>query len=406
MRSAAAAASTLRSPPTLTSSKSSRRRRQMLTSAAECEIASQPAAARSSAARSRMSPSIARAGQAAAAGAAREDHEIVPARRQRAHDGAAEIPGAARHQHFHGVLRAPVLEQIVERLLDRNLRASSRARRAGGPGRRAGAACRSGGSAPDRPSPSTGTRARAISTIEQLADGDRAARADVVGTARLSALENQLVGAHRVAHVGEIAPRVEIADRDLRRPASRSMSAMRRAKPEATKYGSCRGPKWLNGRAIVTAMPPFVFTPSISCASLLNAVRARREQRMILGQRLVRRRVDQRRARHQDARVDAGALERLQQMMRAAHVGREASARSSPRRARRAPRRRSGTRRPAARGRSPPAPAAVEQIDRLPPHAGALARRRAAGPMPGDHARRRRRRADRPDGCRRTRRRR
>jgi hypothetical protein len=45
-------------PPTLTSSKSARRRRQMLTSAAECETASQPAAARSSASRSRTSPSI------------------------------------------------------------------------------------------------------------------------------------------------------------------------------------------------------------------------------------------------------------------------------------------------------------------------------------------------------------
>ena len=45
-----------------------------------------------------------RAGKPAAAGAAREDHEVVPPRGQRAHDGAAEIPGAARHQHFHGVL--------------------------------------------------------------------------------------------------------------------------------------------------------------------------------------------------------------------------------------------------------------------------------------------------------------
>ena len=49
-----------------------------------------------------------------------------------------------------------------------------------------------------------------------------------------------------------------------------SMSAMRRAKPEATKCGSWRGPMWLNGRAIVTVSTPFDFTPSISCASLLS----------------------------------------------------------------------------------------------------------------------------------------
>ena len=45
-----------------------------------------------------------RAGKTAAAGVAREDDQLVPSRGQRPDDGAAEIPGAARHHHFHGVL--------------------------------------------------------------------------------------------------------------------------------------------------------------------------------------------------------------------------------------------------------------------------------------------------------------
>src|SRR5205807_5943481 len=53
--------------------------------------------------------------------------------------------------------------------------------------------------------------------IEQLANGDRAAGAYVVDAARSSALRQQRVGAHRVADVGQIPPRVQIAHRDFGR---------------------------------------------------------------------------------------------------------------------------------------------------------------------------------------------
>ena len=89
----------------------------------------------------------------------------------------------------------------------------------------------------------TATRARASSR----SSSSRIAIARPEQTLKISpgaaALEDQPVRAHRVANVGEIAARVEIADRDLRLPLARSMSAMRRAKPDAAKNGSCRGPK-------------------------------------------------------------------------------------------------------------------------------------------------------------------
>ena len=77
----------------------------------------------------------------------------MPARGERANDGAAEIPGAAGDEalFIDDARFAPVFEQVVERLLERNLggpaelvaQAARVAERA--------AACRSGGSAPDRP---------------------------------------------------------------------------------------------------------------------------------------------------------------------------------------------------------------------------------------------------------------
>ena len=57
--------------------------------------------------------------------------------------------------------------------------------------------------------------------VEQFANRDGAPRTDVVGAARHAAFEDQPVGADRVAHVGEIAARVEVADRDLRLAAAR-----------------------------------------------------------------------------------------------------------------------------------------------------------------------------------------
>ena len=50
--------------------------------------------------------------------------------------------------------------------------------------------------------------------VGQLADGQVAARADVVGLARLAVLDQQPVGPHDVAHVGEVAAGGQVADRD------------------------------------------------------------------------------------------------------------------------------------------------------------------------------------------------
>ena len=47
------------------------------------------------------------AGQAAAARGAREDDGRVSRARERAHDRAADVAGAAGHEDFHGVLRGP-----------------------------------------------------------------------------------------------------------------------------------------------------------------------------------------------------------------------------------------------------------------------------------------------------------
>ena len=118
--------------------------------------------------------------------------------------------------------------------------------------------------------------------IEQLADRDRASGADVVGPAGRAAFEDQRVGAHRVAHVGEIAPRLEVADRDLRLPSvPRSMSAIRRAKPDAAKCGSCRGPKWLNGaRDRHAERRRSICTAEHLLRELAQPVRARRHERM------------------------------------------------------------------------------------------------------------------------------
>jgi len=64
----------------------------------------------------------------------------------------------------------------------------------------------------------------ALEPFEEIADGHRLVAADVVDIARLALFQQQPVGAHRVAHVGERSDAVEIADPDrpFDRPASTS----------------------------------------------------------------------------------------------------------------------------------------------------------------------------------------
>src|SRR5262245_60286750 len=52
--------------------------------------------------------------------------------------------------------------------------------------------------------------------FDHVANRDRAPRADVVGPAGPPALEDDAIGAHGVAHVGDLAPGVQVADDDLR----------------------------------------------------------------------------------------------------------------------------------------------------------------------------------------------
>ena len=252
----------------------------MLTSAAECEIASQPAAARSTAARSRMSPSIGVPGRPLRLALRAKITSSCPR--------AASALTTARPRYPVPPVTSTFMASCVRQYSSRSSSvaraespASSRARRAGAPGRRAAAACRSGGSAPDPLSPRP-ARARGRSA-GRAARGSLIARPEqtLYGRPGCAALEDQLIGAHRVAHVGEIAPGLEVADRNLRRPApgldvgdapreSRGDEIRILARPEMVERPRDRHRRARRSRS----------TPSISCASLLSAVRARRQQRM------------------------------------------------------------------------------------------------------------------------------
>ena len=158
-----------------------------------------------------------RAGQAAARRAAREHDQLVAARASARTTARPRYPvppvtstftaagsassRAGRRASARSESRRPA-ELVAQRARDR----------------RGAAACRSGGSVPDRRLIVIGTRARdsrrradrriAIARPEQT----------LYGRPGDAPLDDEPVGAHRVAHVGEIAARVEVADRDLRRP--------------------------------------------------------------------------------------------------------------------------------------------------------------------------------------------
>ena len=231
MPAACAAAMTFSSPPTFTSSKSWRRRRQMLTSAAAC--ADRVAAGRCAFQCGAVAHVAVdeRAGEAAGGRGACEHNEIVPARGERPDDRASKVTGATGHKDFHpvegyvgcaGLLVGipPVRQQIVERLFERNLRAPPKlvvnARRIAEQQRRIVRPIARRvltGSSPARARARSAARADrrcAIARPEQT----------LYGRPGCAVLEDQAVGAHGVADVGQIAPGVEIADRDFRRPPS------------------------------------------------------------------------------------------------------------------------------------------------------------------------------------------
>ena len=111
-----------------------------------------------------------------------------------------------------------------------------------------------------------------------------------------------------------------------------SIAAICRANPDVEKAGSCRGTEVVE-RARDGDLHPWsgVGFPTSSCASLLKPYGPAGMSGCVFGQRLGRRPVDERRARDQHARLRAGSAEPVEQMMRAAHVGRERRFRAFPR---------------------------------------------------------------------------
>ena len=137
-------------------------------------------------------------------------------------------------------------EQVGERLLERDpgLPAGRRRSRDGSPtcAGHVGGAQPAGIDAHLHLAPS-----RREQQLEHLADRAPAAAADVVGLARVALVEQQPVGAHHVAHVGEVAHGVEIADLDHggRRPCS--ISAIWRAKRALGEGLAAPGPGVVEG---------------------------------------------------------------------------------------------------------------------------------------------------------------
>ena len=161
-------------------------------------------------------------------------------------------------------------------------------------------ASRWAGSAPGSTTTRIGTRARAQHHVEQMRELRRASRADVVGAAGRAPLQDQLIGANRVAHVGQIAQRFEVADLDFRRACGRLRSAaIRRANPDADERRILPRPEMIERprdvhERPVRRLPP----PTSSCASLLSPYGLAGTSGCCSVERLGRRRVDQRGARY------------------------------------------------------------------------------------------------------------
>ena len=134
---------------------------------------------------------------------------------ERLRDRASEVAGAARQQDTHS--GPPVLEQILDGAIEIDLRLPAES--LVDPGRVAEEQRRVVRTVAGRVYANGDRDARpGDEAIEQLANGNRDARADVEHVAGLSVLDDQAVRAHCVPHVREVAPRVQVADRDFRRP--------------------------------------------------------------------------------------------------------------------------------------------------------------------------------------------
>ncbi len=168
--------------------------------------------------------------------------------------------------------------------------------------RRAAAGCRSGGIVPDRARTVTVTRARATMAVEQFAHPKRAARAHVVRAAGHAMLGQRAVRPHRVAHVGEVAPALEVAHADDRlQPA--------RLDERHLPRDAGREERRVLPRTDVVERPRHHGLDAVDSRGarhrqlrrdLADGVRVGRLDRIVLGQRAVRRAVDVGGARHHD----------------------------------------------------------------------------------------------------------
>ena len=145
------------------------------------------------------------------------------------------------------------LEQVGERLVDRDLRAPIRS------------PCVSlGGVAPQHGDVDRAEQLRVRleahrpvgqrqQPVGQLLDGEVVAGAHVVDLARLAGLDEEPVGPHHVTHVGEVAAGRQVADgHDVAAVAARC-GRSRGARAGATNLSVCPGPRWLNARTRSTA---------------------------------------------------------------------------------------------------------------------------------------------------------
>ena len=109
------------------------------------------------------------------------------------------------------------------------------------------------------------TSGAAHEALGQIADAHPVTRAHVVDLAGDAAIGEQRVRAHDVAHVGEVAHGIAVAERDLVGAPRARRAATRAARPGTRNAGDWPGPVWLNARVHTTA------SPCIRCASSATA---------------------------------------------------------------------------------------------------------------------------------------
>jgi hypothetical protein len=160
---------------------------------------------------------------------------------------------------------------------------------------------------------------------------DRSPGADVVGTSRRALLEDQPICPHRIANVGQVAERFEIADLDFRPHPPRLDQRNRSREAGADK-------RWILPRTKVIERPRQIHKGSIGISGahhllgqLAQPVRAGRDERIVLALRGRRRGVHERRAGVQHVRIRRERSQRLDQVMRPEDIAGQRGRGSVPR---------------------------------------------------------------------------